>query len=139
PLEYALALVTFVPGSLLDILRQTPKLTADLNLALRDFARRPHPAKLPGLLTPLAEALWNRRDLPSLPDHLPSGFFDNSSIERYIRRNLERAGLSNDFRTMYRRTKRELYISAMNLDTAERVVFGHDEDASVTISEAVQA
>jgi len=27
----------------------------------------------------------------------------------------------------------------MNLDTAERVVFGHDEDASVTISEAVQA
>ena len=27
----------------------------------------------------------------------------------------------------------------MNLDTAERVVFGHDEDSSVTISEAVQA
>ncbi|MFN8644532.1 MAG: hypothetical protein U0802_23790 [Candidatus Binatia bacterium] len=77
--------------------------------------------------------------LPSLLDHLPSGLFDNSSIERYIRRNLEGAGLSNDFRILYRRTKRELYISAMNLDTAERVVFGHDEDASVTISEAVQA
>ena len=27
----------------------------------------------------------------------------------------------------------------MNLDTAERAVFGHDEDATVTISEAVQA
>ena len=86
-----------------------------------------------------------RRDLgtgarfPSLLDHLPTGFFDNASIERYVRRNLERAGLTNDFRTLYRRTKRELYISAMNLDTAERVVFGHDEDASVTISEAVQA
>src|SRR5207244_1212626 len=33
----------------------------------------------------------------------------------------------------------ELYIVAMNLDTAERVVFGHDEDTSLTISEAVQA
>lgn len=139
PLQYVLALATFVPGSVLDILRNTPKLTADLNAALRDFARRPHPVKLPRLLRPLAEALWARRGFPSVLDHLPSGFFDNSSIERYIRRNLERAGLSNDFRTMYRRTKRELYISAMNLDTAERVVFGHDEDASVTISEAVQA
>ncbi len=139
PLDYARALVTFVPGSLFDILRHTPKLTADLNTLLRDFARQPHPAKLPGLLVPLAETLWARRDFPSLLDHLPSGLFDNSSIERYIRRNLERAGLSNDFRTMYRRTRRELYISAMNLDTAERVVFGHDEDASVTISEAVQA
>ena len=34
---------------------------------------------------------------------------------------------------------RALYIVAMNLDTAERVVFGHDEDVSLSISEAVQA
>ncbi len=139
PLQYALALVTFLPGSLVDVLRNTPKLSGDLRVALRDYARRPTPSKLPKLLQPLAEALWNRRDFPSLLDHLPSGLFDNSSIERYIRRNLEGAGLSNDFRILHRRTKRELYISAMNLDTAQRVVFGHDEDASVTISEAVQA
>jgi predicted acylesterase/phospholipase RssA len=139
PLQYALALVTFLPGSLVDVLRNTPKLPGDLRAALRDYAKRPTPANLPRLLLPIAEALWKRRDFPSLLDHLPSGLFDNTSIERYIRRNLEGAGLSNDFRILYRRTKRELYISAMNLDTAERVVFGHDEDASVTISEAVQA
>lgn len=139
PMDYALALVTFLPGSLVDVLRNTPRLTADLNAALRDYVRKPSAAGLPKLLQPIAEALWTRRDFPSLLDHLPSGLFDNASIERYIRRNLERAGLSNDFRILYRRTKRELYISAMNLDTAERVVFGHDEDASVTISEAVQA
>ena len=139
PLQYALALATFLPGSLVDVLRNTPKLPGDLRAALRDYTKRPTPANLPKLLMPIAEALWKRRDFPSLLDHLPSGLFDNSSIERYIRRNLEGAGLSNDFRILYRRTKRELYISAMNLDTAERVVFGHDEDASVTISEAVQA
>jgi predicted acylesterase/phospholipase RssA len=139
PLQYAFALAAFLPGSLVDVLRNTPKLSSDLATALREFVRQPSPSALPRLLTPLAEAIHTRRDFPSLLDHLPSGFFDNASIERFIRRNLQQAGLSNDFRTLYRRTKRELYISAMNLDTAERVVFGHDEDASVTISEAVQA
>lgn len=139
PLRYALALATFLPGSLVDVLRNAPKLASDLQKLLNDFARRPTFGALPGLLTPIAEAIVTRRDFPSLLDHLPSGLFDNASIERYIRRNLQQAGLSNDFRTMYRRTHRELYISAMNLDTAERVVFGHDEDASATISEAVQA
>jgi predicted acylesterase/phospholipase RssA len=56
-----------------------------------------------------------------------------------MRVNMKQAGMTNDFRRLHRRSGRELYISAMNLDTAERVVFGHDEDASVTISEAVQA
>ena len=47
--------------------------------------------------------------------------------------------MTNDFRVLYRTRQVELYIVAMNLDTAERVVFGHDEDTSLTISEAVQA
>ncbi|MGH7788988.1 MAG: patatin-like phospholipase family protein [Candidatus Binatia bacterium] len=139
PLQYALALVLFAPGVLSDVVRGTPKMIGDLGRALGDYARNPAPSNLPNLLAPLAEALWNRRGLPSALDYLPTGLFDNASIERYIRRNLQRGGLTNDFRTLYRRTQRELYISAMNLDTAERVVFGHDEDASVTISEAVQA
>ncbi len=36
--------------------------------------------------------------------------------------------MTNDFRVLYRLRGVELYIVAMNLDTAERVVFGHDED-----------
>ncbi|MEO8601739.1 MAG: patatin-like phospholipase family protein [bacterium] len=139
PLRYTVALLTFLPGSVADVLRNTPKLATDLQAAVGDFVRGPSPWKLSSLLAPLADAIWTHRSFPSLLDHLPSGMFDNASIERYIRRNLQRAGLSNDFRALYRRTHRELYISAMNLDTAERVVFGHDEDASVTISEAVQA
>jgi NTE family protein len=139
PVQYALALMLFVPGTAADLLRAAPKLAGDTRLALRDYFRNPSPRNVTMLLTPLAEAILSARDFPSVLDYLPTGLFDNASIEGYVRRNLQRAGLTNDFRTLYRRTGRELYISAMNLDTAERVVFGHDEDASVTISEAVQA
>jgi predicted acylesterase/phospholipase RssA len=139
PLQYALALVLFLPQTLADMVRGAPKVASNLRRVLGEYLARPTPSNAGMLLTPIAEALWNRRDFPSVLQYLPSGLFDNASIERYIRSNLRSAGLTNDFRTLYRRTKRELYISAMNLDTAERVVFGHDEDASVTISEAVQA
>src|SRR5215472_2079331 len=139
PLQFALALALYLPGMFADMVNGTPKLAGALRAALSDYWRDPSPRNVTMLLAPIADAFAQRRGFPSLLDHLPTGVFDNASIERYIRTNLQRAGLTNDFRTLYRRTKRELYISAMNLDTAERVVFGHDEDASVTISEAVQA
>ena len=71
--------------------------------------------------------------------YLPSGIFNNATIERYLRKNLEVNGFPNDFRSLHRHTEKELYITATNLDTAERVVFGHDEETSLTVSEAVQA
>ena len=88
---------------------------------------------------PIGEALLATRPFPFPLDYLPSGLFDNASIERYLRHNLERRHMPNNFKALFQARKRELYIVAMNLDTAERVVFGHDEDSSLTISEAVQA
>jgi len=139
PLDFALAAVLFMPGVLSDVVRGAPRLTEQLGTELRAYLSRPSRARARALLRPIADAIANRRTFPSPLDYLPTGLFDNKSIERYVRRNFESAGVSNDFRTLYRRTERELYISAMNLDTAERVVFGHDEDSSLTISEAVQA
>jgi len=54
-------------------------------------------------------------------------------------RNLERIETPNEFRAFQRKTRRKLYISACDLDTAERVIFGADENSEVTISQAVQA
>jgi predicted acylesterase/phospholipase RssA len=139
PLEYALAVTLFLPNVLNDVLRGAPRVAGELQRNLQRYFRNPTRASVRDLLTPLAEAVEGRRLFPSALDFLPTGFFDNSSIERYVRKNFERAGLSNDFRLLQRKTKRELYIGAMNLDTAERVVFGYDEDASVAVSEAVQA
>jgi NTE family protein len=139
PVQYVFDLLAFLPGTIGDLLMQLPDLAHKIEKPLSDALRKPRFAALQEILAPLGGALAKRRDFPAMLDYLPSGFFDNSSIERYLRQNLENAGLPNDFRDLHRRTKRELYIGAMNLDTAERVIFGYDEDTSVTVSEAVQA
>ncbi len=139
PAQLALDTLAYLPGTIGDVLEQLPKLARDLSTPVADALRRPSLTAVQEILTPIGDALAKRRGLPSPIDYLPSGFFDNSSIEQYLRYNFQRAGRPNDFRALYRSTKKELYISAMNLDTAERVVFGHDEDNSVRISEAVQA
>lgn len=139
PAKFALDVLTFLPGTVGDLLGQVPTLARKLQAPLAEAWRNPGEASLQELLAPIGEAIARRRGFPSPLDYLPSGFFDNSSIESYLRRNFEASGIPNDFRDLYRETKKELYIGAMNLDSAERVVFGHDEDTSVTVSEAVQA
>ena len=138
PAEYLLDIMTYVPGIILDIFAQGPELVAKMRPAWNAFTRHPSLASLQDLATPLANALQNRR-FPMPYYYLPSGLCNNSTIEAYLRRNLEKNAIPNDFRHLRRHTNKELYIVAMNLDTAERVVFGHDEDASITVSEAVQA
>jgi len=139
PARFALDALAFLPGSIADLLNHLPTLATELQEPLSTALRRPSLNHLERVLAPIGDALANRRKFPSPLDYLPSGFFDNASIERYLQRNLLQRNIPNDFRGLHRRTGKELYISAMNLDTAERVVFGHDEDNSVTVSEAVQA
>ena len=91
------------------------------------------------LALPRKEAALLAEQLPSLGSFLPSGLFDNSSIERYLRRNLQRARVPNNFTLLELERGKKLYIHAVDLDTARNVVFGPDERNDVTISEAVQA
>jgi len=139
PAQFVIDSLFFLPGAVSDVFAQLPDLARRLREPAQHALDHPSFAAVAELLAPIAEVLDRRRALPSFIDYLPSGLFDNSTIERYLRLNFERGGQPNDFAGLYRSTQRELYISAMNLDTAERVVFGHDEDTSVTISEAVQA
>ena len=139
PIEFLVDLVTYFPGLLYDFLVQTPALMQALEEPLGRARRRPSITNLVDCVRPVVDAIAGAREFPFPLAYLPSGIFDNTSLEKYLRHNIERQGLSNDFRVLYRRRGVELYIVAMNLDTAERVVFGHDEDTSLTISEAVQA
>lgn len=139
PAQYAFDLLAFLPGTFTEVLRQMPSLARRLEVPFRQALREPSLVTLQDLLAPIGETLANRRSFPSVLDYLPSGLCDNASIERYLRENFEATGIPNDFRSLHRVTKRELYIGTMNLDTAERVVFGHDEDNSTTVSQAVQA
>ncbi len=66
---------------------------------------------------------------------LPSGFFSVQQLEAYMRGVFAEKGLSNDFRTL----GRTLLIPAVDLDRAERVVFGVGESVEVPISQAIAA
>lgn len=66
---------------------------------------------------------------------LPAGFFTLGALERFVRMGLASRGCGNSFTDLPRR----LLIPAIDLNTAERVVFGAGELTSVPISDAVAA
>jgi NTE family protein len=78
----------------------------------------------------------------SIPDILakaerdmPAGFFNLKALERFIRDGFTARALTNDFAAL----PRKLLIPAIDLDRAERVVFGRNGLAGVPISHAVAA
>ena len=73
----------------------------------------------------LAKAQWD----------LPAGFFSLDQLESFMRRVFAEKGLSNYFL----RLPRQLLIPAVDLDHAERVVFGAGDLAGVPISQAIAA
>jgi NTE family protein len=70
-----------------------------------------------------------------IAEGFPSGLYSGEGIEDYVRRVLGDDGYTDDFRTL----ERELFITATDLDTCERVVFGADGFDDVPISTAVRA
>jgi len=106
---------------------------------LLEFARK-------GALMPLRAASLARQLLAQpggvslmdvvmgLADGLPSGLYTGEGIERYLHEVLSEPGRSDDFGEL----DCELYLTATDLDTCERVVLG-GEGEDVPISTAVRA
>ena len=99
--------------------------------------------RLPGLY-----AKWARRMLRNpgramrwsdvilgLGELVPTGLFDNTAVEAFLRDVFTRRGRSNDFR----RLDADLFVVAVDLDTGEAVRFGEPGWDNVPISQAVQA
>ncbi|MFL5895202.1 MAG: patatin-like phospholipase family protein [Thermoleophilaceae bacterium] len=70
-----------------------------------------------------------------LAEGLPSGLYDGRGVEEYLSDVLSDPDRTNDFRML----DRELYITATDLDTCERVIIGGDDWEDIPISKAVQA
>ena len=66
---------------------------------------------------------------------LPTGLFDNHTIDHFVSRVLNRSGRTNDFREL----DTTLRIVAMDLDSGQAVRFGEPGYDHVPISKAVQA
>ena len=70
-----------------------------------------------------------------LTDVLPSGLYTGSGIERYLREVLSEPGRTDSFKSL----DCELYLTATDLDTCERIVLGAEGTEDVPISTAVRA
>ena len=71
-----------------------------------------------------------------IAEGLPSGVYARAGIEQYLDGVLaERPDRVNDFRKL----ERELYLTATDLDTCERIVLGGEEWDDVSIAKAVSA
>jgi hypothetical protein len=70
-----------------------------------------------------------------LASGLPAGIYTGAGIERYVAQVLSDPDRTNDFRLL----DPELYLTATDLDTTDRVVLGEGEWADVPISTAVAA
>jgi NTE family protein len=106
----------------------------------REFAQAM--ALMPLRMVGLARALLRQVGQSSIVDlavglaeGLPAGLYDGRGIERYIAEVLNDPDRTNDFRLL----ERELYLTATDLDTCERVILGGEDWDDVPISKAVQA
>ena len=70
-----------------------------------------------------------------LAEGLPPGIYNSSGIERYLDEVLSDPDRVNDFRLL----ENELYLTATDLDTCERVVFGEEGWDDVPIATAASA
>jgi NTE family protein len=73
--------------------------------------------------------------LLGLAEGLPPGLYDGSGIERYLDEVLSDPDRANDFRLL----ENELYLTATDLDTCERIVFGTPGWDDVSIAKAAAA
>jgi predicted acylesterase/phospholipase RssA len=107
---------------------------------LTEFARKG--AMMPWRALLLARQLVSQRGAISVMDAvmglaegLPSGAYTGAGIESYLHKVLNEPGRTDDFRQL----ACELYLTATDLDTCERVIFGVDPSEDVPISTAVRA
>ncbi|MFQ5515750.1 MAG: patatin-like phospholipase family protein [Myxococcota bacterium] len=139
PAVFTARMLGYLPGLVVDLISVLPELPSRLGSRVRRFVDEPTYTRLESVLLKLFDEVSPKRQIPSLSSLLPSGLFDNSSLERWLASNMAKIGMPNRFADLYRETGRRLYITATNLDTAERIVFGPGNDHGLTISEAVQA
>lgn len=119
--------VTFEPASFLrpafgEYLKRAVGVPRILINWWRDFLAHPGDASL-------TEALGRLGSL------VPTGIFDNTEVERFLRDAFTRHGRTNDFRELRRR----LYVVAVDLDNGEAIKFGDEGWGDIPISKAVQA
>lgn len=138
PLGFWYHQVARLPRLALAFFTGVPTMLMQFGRLFQALLARPTPENYEALMKAVSDIV-SELSLPSILQLLPSGVFDNAPLERYLRRNIKKNHLTNSFQVAHKMTGKSLYISAMTVDGARRVIFGHDENNEATISQAVQA
>ena len=139
PIEFVTDLLGYLPGAVAEVLLRSPTTYRRLQEPLAACTRAPSRDALERLASEIVRGLRSHRSFPFALDYLPAGAFDNSGIESFLRRGFAARGITNNFETLLRERGKKLFVAAVNLDTAERVIFGPGHGELLSISEAVQA
>jgi predicted acylesterase/phospholipase RssA len=76
----------------------------------------------------------------AVPRAMPVGVFSTRALGEYLRRNMRKVGIPDDFGEAYARFGKELFLTAVDVNRGEMLVFGHDEPyRKVPISDAICA
>ncbi len=116
-----------------------PDLGTMLRPNYRGFVQKAavYPLRLVGLAQHLVQRIgqFSLIDVGvGLAEGLPNGLYTGNGLENYVEEVLSDPDRSNDFRML----QRELYLTATDLDTCERVILGEGEWSDVPISKAVK-
>jgi NTE family protein len=139
PARLAWEFARWGPSVLVDFFRGLPGLPSTFHDALGELLRSPDYVHVERMALRLRSEVSPRRSFPAVSDAIPTGLLTNAPLERWLRRNLEKIGVPNEFEAFSKERNNKLYITACELDTAERIIFGSDEHTQMSISEAVQA
>lgn len=139
PLQYFYGHLSFLPGIIYDLFNAIPNLHQDFYKNCKKFLKDPTYSNYELLTKPLLKSIFSTRSIPNFGEIIPSGVFDNKPLEKYLRQNMKRNKMPNNFRVLKRMTGKSLYMTAMNLDTSENIIFGPDEKNDISISEASTA
>jgi len=139
PLLYLFNRFSYFPSIFLDFIQALPNISESLKEGIVRFVKEPTYSNYELMMKPLVRSVYSGRSAPSIFSALPTGFFDNKPLEKFLRENMKRNHLSNHFKVLKRMRGKDLYICGMELDSGDRSIFGWDEKNDITISEAVMA
>lgn len=111
-----------------------------LRPAYREYMNRA--ARAPSLLLQTLQKLLKNpgkfsisRIMGELGEVVPSGIFDNETINNFLKKAFVESGRTNSFKDL----KTRLFIVAVDLDSGAAVRFGDKDNQEISISRAVQA
>lgn len=135
--EYTFDFFTGVPPALTNWVTTIKALGAtEMMDRMKEFIKKPGLSSSIALGSPFVKPFIN--NLPNPFYYLPSGMLISDTIEQMIFKAFKKSYILNDFTQIYEMSKKSLYISGLDLNSGERILFGPDKIKHYPVSKALE-